>query len=666
MAERTIGRVRDRVATTAGLAVVGGLAVLITALIIGKGAAAPEGPVDSGPITRWGLPLADLVVNVATVGTVGSLVFGVLLAPSRKGSLRGVGLRAVHRASRWALAWLVGGLAVLFLTLSDFLAVPPGGPAYMVQLTGYITGTDQGRALVLVAALVFVIAVAARWVISLNIAAFLLLLAVAAILPPVFTGHAATAADHDVATSSMLVHVIAMTLWVGGLIAFVAYGRSSTEVVKTAAPRFSALALWCFAATGVSGLVNAWVRLGGLEPLWTSAYGWLVLGKIVALVALGWLGWRHRRHSLRLLAAGQPNAFRRLAAGEVVIMIAAIALAVALSRTAPPLPEQEPEVWTIAESLVGHELPPVTFARLFTEVRPDSTVLMVALLAIVGYVAGVRRMRARGGWPIARTISWVAGVSLAVFVLNGGLATYGPAMFSAHMAQHMTLTMLVPILLALGAPITLALRALPASARGGSRGAREWLLIILHSRIVQLLTNPFVALALYVGTLYGFYFSPLFELAMRSHLAHLVMHVHFIGVGSLYFWPIIGADPMPRRLPHFGRFLLLFASVPFHAFFGVIVMMSSTVIGASWYQTLSLPWVDIAADQNLGGGIAWGAGELPTVIVLIALVFSWWRADTREARRADRRADEGADAELEAYNAHLARLADKSAAEPDR
>src|SRR5690606_29822082 len=363
---RMVSRDPVAAAVVAGAA---GLGPLLVALFLGGGAAPPGGPVDSGPITRWGLPIGELVSTVGAIGPIGSLLFGVLLAPSRKGELRGVGLRAVHRAGWWALCWLVGSLVVLFLTLSDFLAVPPGSRVYLLQLVGYLRGTDQGRALLLVVVLVFVIAVAARWVIGLNAAAFLLLIAFGALVPPAFTGHSANAADHDIAVSSMLVHVVAMSIWVGGLLALVAYGSSSTGVMRAAAPRFSGLAVWCFAATGLSGLVNAWVRMDRPEAVWTTPYGWLVVGKVVALIALGWFGWRHRRATLRSLAAGRPGAFRRLAAGEIVIMVAAVGLAVALSRTPPPVPEEQPAVWSIAESLVGHELPPVTFARLLTEVR---------------------------------------------------------------------------------------------------------------------------------------------------------------------------------------------------------------------------------------------------------------------------------------------------------
>jgi cytochrome c oxidase assembly factor CtaG len=234
---------------------------------------------------------------------------------------------------------------------------------------------------------------------------------------------------------------------------------------------------------------------------------------------------------------------------------------------------------------------------------------------------------------------------------------YATAMFSAHMVMHMMLTMLVPIVLALGAPITLALRAIPA--RPGSsadRGVREWILILLHSRAARTITNPLVAFTLYVGTLYAFYFSPMFTYAMGSHTAHMLMHLHFLLVGALYFWPIIGIDPMPRKLPYVGRLALLFASMPFHAFFGVVVMGSDTIIGGDWFRRLALSWVDLGADQRLGGGIAWSFSEAPSLVLIVVIALLWWRSDSRDARRFDRSEARTGDAQLEAYNDWLASL----------
>jgi cytochrome c oxidase assembly factor CtaG len=140
---------------------------------------------------------------------------------------------------------------------------------------------------------------------------------------------------------------------------------------------------------------------------------------------------------------------------------------------------------------------------------------------------------------------------------------------------------------------------------------------------------------------------------------------HFLAVGALFFWSVIGLDPMPRQLPAFGRMIMVFASLPFHAFFGVVVMTSTTLIGGEWFAALKLPWIDPLVDQNLGGGIAWASGELPTLLVLGVVFVQWVRADTREARRFDRRMDAGTDDQLAAYNAWLADLAERGRRRPE-
>ena len=640
--------------TVLALSISAGIAVLLLGLWAGN-ALTPEvipGLPSAGPFTPWALPIAKFVFDLSALVTVGALVAAVALVPSTGADVTATGIRCLRAAAVWAAVWAASALVTFVLTLADILGVPASQVLDSNTLSSFAGSISQGRALLFVFGLAVIVAAAAPFVVSLDSGAVLLLVSVVALLPVPLTGHAAGAADHDVATSSLVAHVVAGSLWVGGLLALVLYVRRSSGALSVAVPRFSALALWCYIAIGLSGLVNAWVRLGGVDALWSSRYGLLVVGKVAAFVALGVFGWWHRRRA---------QSFLRLAAGEVVVMTATIGLAVALSRTRTPVPDVPATDISAAESVLGFDLPPYSLSEVLTGWRPDMIVLLVVGTVLWLYLAGVRRLSRRDvHWPFGRTLAWIGGLAVAAFVLNSGLAAYGRALFSAHMLQHMTLTMIVPILLGMGAPITLALRALPAHPATGPRGAREWLLVMLHSRIARFLTHPVVALTLYVVTLYGFYFTPLFDLSHRSHLAHALMHLHFIAIGCLYFWPILGIDPMPRKLPPLGRILLLFASVPFHAFFGVALMSSSTVLSEEWYASLGLPWVDsLLADQNVGAGIAWSFGEVPTVLVLLAIFVQWYRSDNREAKRADRRADRDGDAELAAYNDYLAHLANR-------
>src|SRR6202034_1376295 len=302
---------------------------------------------------------------------------------------------------------------------------------------------------------------------------------------------------------------------------------------------------------------------------------------------------------------------------------------------------------------------PPTPARVLFDWRFDLIFGTAAIVFAALYLAGVRRLRRRGdAWPMGRTVAWLLGCTALLFVSSSGVGRYMPAMFSMHMAAHMLLSMLVPILLVLGGPVGLALRALPAAGGGDPPGMREWLLAALHSRISRFLTNPVVATALFVAGFYGLYLGGLFDAAVGSHIGHVVMNVHFLASGYLFYWVVIGVDPTPRPIPPLAKVAVVFASLPLHAFFPVILMSMPKVLGESFYHSLHLSWhTDLLGDQRLGGGMAWAAGEIPLVVVMIALLVQWSRSDQRTARRLDRAADRDDDAELAAYNAMLAELA---------
>jgi cytochrome c oxidase assembly factor CtaG len=392
--------------------------------------------------------------------------------------------------------------------------------------------------------------------------------------------------------------------------------------------------------------------------LFSTTYGALVVGKAAALAVLGALGLVHRRRTVARAAAGATGALVRLGAVEILLMLATIGLAVALGRSAPPGTASAPPSRT--EVLIGYDLAaPPTFARLALDWRFDLLFGTAAVALAAVYVVGVVRLRRRGdAWPVGRTVGWLVGCATLLAATSSGVGRYAPAMFSVHMAQHMLLSMLVPILLVLGAPVTLALRALPPAGRSRPPGAREWLLAAVHSPPARWFTHPLVALPLFVGSYYALYFSGLFASALPEHPAHVLMKLHFLLTGLAFFWPLIGIDPAPRRLEPAGRLGILFASVPFHAFFGVALMSSATVIGDGFYRALALPWVpDPLRDQQLGGGLAWASGELPLLLVVIVLLVQWSRQDERSARRDDRRADADGDADLTAYNDMLRRLA---------
>ncbi|MFE9909600.1 cytochrome c oxidase assembly protein [Streptomyces clavifer] len=301
------------------------------------------------------------------------------------------------------------------------------------------------------------------------------------------------------------------------------------------------------------------------------------------------------------------------------------------------------------------DLPPFTLGRgLEFSADPFFLIGCVAALALYGY--GVVRLRSRGdGWPVNRSVFFVLGVLSIALVMCTGLNDYGMVMFSVHMVQHMVISMVSPILLLLGAPVTLALRALPVAVRGRT-GPRELLLMLLHSRYMKIITHPVFTIPLFIASLYGLYFTPLFDFLMGSKPGHIAMMVHFLAVGLVFFWPIMGVDPGPHRPGYVMRMLELFAGMPFHAFFGIALMMASQPMVKAYENPPASLGIDALSDQTAAGGIAWAFSEIPSVLVLIALVFQWYRSEQRTAKRSDRAADRDGDQELKAYNAYLASL----------
>lgn len=308
---------------------------------------------------------------------------------------------------------------------------------------------------------------------------------------------------------------------------------------------------------------------------------------------------------------------------------------------------------------------PPTVARMVAVHPQPLPLIPVLMLVLAGlYVAGVVVLRLRGDrWPVSRLVFWTLGILTVLAMTATGIDGYGMELFSIHMVQHMVLSMLAPIFLVLGAPITLALRALPARP-AGRVSARSVLLAVLHSAPARFLSHPATALVLFLASLYGLYFTPIFDALMSTMWGHNLMLLHFIAIGFLYFWCVLGVDPTPRRASRglrkytapTVRILELAATAPFHAFFGVMLMMSvALVVG---FYRIPIPGWGIAplADQAVGGGIAWGFTELPTLFVLGVLLLQWQRSDERTTRRQERSAAR-AEGERLAYNDYLQRLA---------
>ncbi|CAM2954390.1 cytochrome c oxidase assembly protein [Skermania piniformis] len=638
------------------------LAAVVAMLVVGLSAAAALarlGIPDPGLLVTYGLPAVRASAEGAAAVAAGSLLLAAFLVPPQPNGVLDVGgYRAVRTAGFAAAGWAACALMLIPLTLSDVSGRPLAEalqPANLWSSIGQVESARVWRDTAIVAVvLVLGCRATLRWVWT----PLLLALALAGLMPLAVTGHSSAGGAHDVATNSLIWHLIAAVLWAGGLFALSAHARRDGAHLALAARRFSVVAGVAFVVMAVSGVLNALVRLP-LGDLFQTTYGRLVLAKVAALVVLGVLGWQQRRRALPALAADPTSrwALIRFAGVEVAVFAATIGLAVGLGRTPPPQPTRVPSV---TEVELGYDLAgPPTLGRVLFDWRFDLIYGTAAIIMAMLYLRGVRRLRVRGDdWPVGRTLAWLLGCAVLLFATSSGMGRYAPAMFSMHMASHMALSMLAPILLALGGPITLALRALEPAGRDAPPGLREWLLVALHSPVSRFLTRPVVAATIFVAGFYALYLGGIFDATVDSHAAHLLMTLHFVLSGYLFYWVVIGVDPAPRPVQPVTKLAVVFGSLPFHAFFGIALMSSTTVLGGWFYRGLGLSWhTDLLADQRLGGGIAWATGELPLVIVMSALLIQWSRADERTARRIDRAADRDDDADLAAYNAMFAELA---------
>ncbi len=298
------------------------------------------------------------------------------------------------------------------------------------------------------------------------------------------------------------------------------------------------------------------------------------------------------------------------------------------------------DVLNVAAPAADTAPPPFTVGQIFTGARLNSLLAVLLLVAGALYLYGVFRLRRRGDdWPAGRTLAFVAGgLGSIAAVTVSGIETYDTTLLSVHMVQHMVLSMVAPIFLALGAPVTLALRTLPARPRAV-------LLTVLHSLPARVLTFPLVAFGLFIVNPFVLYFSGLYRVTLENSLLHELTHAHFIITGCLFFWPLIGVDPLPNRWPYPARALLMVLSVPFHTVLGLTIMQSRTLLGGDWYPGLQLPWADPFEDQKVAGGILWAGGELVSVTMLGVLILQWIRQSEREARRTDRALDRAEAAE---------------------
>lgn len=594
-----------------------------------------------------------------TLGAVvlGALTFVAVCGHFDRDNVIDVGVYRAHRlVERAAPLWCVVAVMMIAVAGADRSGIPIQRVLYEpAALPTLVDANEQAVAWMVVAALAAAIGVCARFGLRWSTHVLLVIPTAVAVVAVPVSGNAGQGPNHDYTTSAAIVLTLAVSVGIGVRVAAaITLGRDTPE---SDLQEVTARLRWVTTIADFAAIAYGAVLLSILLPadeVVSTAFGRAATAAGLLLVVVA--GFSVRSHFGDTTPSAEVTA-RRTAMGAACGIATLAAAAILETRTAPGLLAHEFTGWDV---YLGYELPdPPTVARLVTTWRPDLFIGGLAIVAGIVYLLGVRRLRQlEVEWPRKRTASWLIGCVGLLVVSSSGLRAYGMAMFSVHMVEHMVLNMFIPVLLVLGAPVTLALRALPTARHGVVPGPREWLTALLHSPLSRFLCHPLVALSLFVGSLYAVYFTPLFDTLARYHWGHEAMSIHFLVTGYLFFWSIIGIDPGPRRLPFLARLGLLFAVMPFHAFFGIATMTMTSIIGGQFYRSVDLPWLDdLTRDQFLGGAIAWGTSEAPVVVVVIALVAQWARSDRRAAARADRHADTYRDDELDAYNVMLAELA---------
>lgn len=597
-----------------GVALIAGMTAASIGALALTDALAVTGLGDPGPITTYGLSFVRATGEIAAMVAVGHFLFAAFLVPPQASGVLDVdGYRALRIGVVACAIWAVCAALLVALTVSDVSGVPLAEltPLDVWSAASLVETTSAWRSTSILAAVVAVTGLAVlRW----SWTPTLLVGGLVTLVPLAVTGHSSSGGAHDIATNSLLIHVVAGALWAGGLLALLGHALRGGRHTDIAARRFSRVALWCFAAMAASGIVNAAVRIQPSD-IWESTYGLLVVGKAAALVGLGALGWRQRRSSIVALqrdpTSRQPLV--RLALTEAAMFGVAVGVAVGLGRTPPPPPTSEPSP---AEVALGFDLTePPTIAAVLMEWRFDAIFGTAAVVVAGVYLAGVYRLMRRGdSWPTQRTASWVIGCLTMLFATSSGLGTYMTATFSMHVVVQVLLSIVVPALLVHGAPATLAKEALRAAEAGAAPGPREWLQSAADSSATGFLTRPWTALGIFVAGVYGLAIPGVFEFAVGEHAAHMAMIAYFLLSGVLLFAALSGARPVSALL----RFAMLFALSAF-VVVGMLVVTMQNVLGDVFYRSLKLSWhTDLLDDQRLGGVIG-AAGGVLAMLTVIAL-----------------------------------------------
>ncbi len=633
--------------------------------------------------------------GAAALVSIGALVHLMFLRQASAAEAFELGdvfeLRVLQRASG---IWMLSAAGLMLFDPLDTTGVALGN-LLMPGVLAYVqTGASSPGALVVAFIGATIVTLGAHFARRWTGLLLPLLAAIWAVLAPIVIGHVLVGPDHDLGNDAAVIQAFASYALLGSLVVLAFRAWTGRSLPVGTVRRVRLIGYVALPVIVVTEAVITWFLLAGTGLL-DGLSGWLIVAKwaFLAVVAVAWVvstsvpGSSVAGHALNQrkgnradlapaeVSTSVPGSFlaghalnqrkgsraHRVALSFAVVAIGAwLGTGVLASRV--PTPQYFVDT-TVSQIFMGFDvLAEPTLDVLFTHWRLNLLLTTIAVAAVVAYLIALARLRRRGDkWPAGRTVAWLLGWSVVVFASSSGFGRYSAAHFGVHMIVHMSLNMLAPLLLVLGGFLTLMLRA--SRADSPQHNMHDWIGWLLDWPVLRALYNPILVFVLFIGSYYGLYLTELFSFMVRYHWAHQLMNLHFLLIGYLYYGLVIGVDRTPRSLPHLGRLGLVMAAMPFHAFFGVIIMGSKTIIAKDFYTYLDLPWMDLVAAQYMGGGVAWAGGEIPALIVVIALGVQWATQDAKEGRRLDRHFDSGRDSEFDDYNEMLRRLGERDAAQ---
>ncbi len=611
-----------------------GLAALVVPAFGALAMSLAHGPGDStlaaGAPDAIGLSITTLLVDLSAAGLIGALVLCTLVFAGQSPAFA----RGLDVASGSAALLTIAAAATGFL---HERAVAPRtvilSEDYGTKLWAFATENPVGQAWLattLIAAVLTVVCFAVR---SQTAIAVVTVGAMLGLIPLALQGQATDTPGYDISAGALYLCVVFAAGWVGGLLTLIlCRNQLDDDRLIAVIRRYSTLALGCFVVVLGSGLVSAGLRLGSWANLMTG-YGILVLVTALAVVVLGFFAvvrWR----SFARNATGR--ALWVLITVELAVMGIAEGIAAALAAAPAPrilVPADRLPNPTPAELLTGAHLPAApTLESYLTGLNPDPGWILACALGLLCYLVGVRRLRQRGErWPIRRTVSWIVGMLVLFYVTSGGVDVYAKYLFSAQVIAHLALLLVVPVLLVLAAPVGLACHTV-APRDDGSRGAREWMLLLVRSRAIRFLGGPIVAAVLLVASLWAVYYTPVLSWATTDPVGHEWMTGYLLFVGWLFVRSISRAGPGAgadrESVSYRARLLILFATVLLVAVFAFVLSTGTELLSANWYGAMG--WgssIPALADQQLGGRLAW---VLWGVFALaLGLTMSWQRRAVR-------------------------------------